>query len=487
MKRILTLTLLLAVLAVTLSACQLYTHDYREDVLEYAMIAESGDLSKLDEYPNLEYVDLRGSTCYEEILAYVQKHPGVTVRYNIQLGEKRFNQDDTDITLNCYETEYETLLQNLRYIPDLQHVHLNQVTFTKDQLDTLVNAYPGVAFTYTVEICGRRYDHSVTELDLGHMIASDVSDAIGAISLLPNLTSVNLVNSSGENQLTISDIKTLQDAFPNISFHYEFRLFGQTISTLDQELVFDSVEIGNDGVDKIREALSILKDCTYVKLDSCSIDNEIMAQLRSDYPEIKVAWRVFAGKYSILTDEQMLRMPYSLTDEDAAVLKYCNDIKYLDVVNSKITSIGFVSYMPKLECAVFTLTKIKDLSPLTNCPNLTWLELSSCTAINDLSDLSGMANLKYLNISATKVKDLSALDNLSLERFNCVKSSVGTKALDAFEEKHPDCLTSAKGSALGYGWRYNDKEQREPFSYYAQMREVFRYDEKGFTGNRKEN
>lgn len=486
MKRILTMTLLITLLALSLSACQLYTHDYREDVLEYAMIAESGDLSVLDEYPNLEYVDLRGSTCYDEILAYSETHPDVTVRYNVQLGERRFNEDTAEVSLNCYEIEYDILLQNLKYLPALQSVHLNQVTFTKEQLDTLVQTYPDISFTYTVEACGRRYDHSATELDLGHMTVSDMGDVVNAISLLPNLTNVNLVSATGDSQLTIADVRSLFEACPGISFNYEFALFGQTVSTLAQELVFDSVEIGNEGVGKIREALGIMKHCTYVKLDSCEIDNEVLAQLRSDYPDIKVVWRVFAGKFSILTDEQMLRMPYSLTDEDAASLKYCNDIKYLDVVNSKITNIDFVAHMPNLECAIFTLTKIKDLSPLTNCPNLIWLELSSCTGIKELSGLSGMTNLKYLNISATKVKDLSALDGLPLERFNCVKSSVGTAALEAFEVKHPNCRVTSKGSALGYGWRYDDKNQTEPFSYYAHMREVFRYDDKNFTGNRKE-
>ena len=66
MKRILTLAALLT-LILTLSACQLFVHDYTEDVTEYALIASDGsELSVLEQYPNLQYVDLRGSTCYED-------------------------------------------------------------------------------------------------------------------------------------------------------------------------------------------------------------------------------------------------------------------------------------------------------------------------------------------------------------------------------------------------------------------------------------
>lgn len=487
MKRILTLTLLMTLLAFSLSACRLQAPDYRDEVLEYAMIAESGDLSVLEQYPNLEYVDLRGSVCYDEILAYAESHPDVTVRYNVSLGEKRFNQDTVDLTLNYYETDYDLLLQNLKYLPSLQSVHLNQATFTKEQLDALVGTYPDISFTYTVEVCGQRYDHTATELDLGHMTSADIESAINAFSLLPNITYVDLANSIGESNLTLADAKTLIETFPKIRFRYEFDLFGQTISTLTEELVFDTVDIGNEGVEKIREVLDILKHCTYVKLDGCGIGNEIMAQLRSDYPDINVVWRVFAGKFSILTDEQMLRMPNSLTDKDAAGLIYCNEIKYLDVSSSKITNIDFASHMPNLECAVFTLTKIKDLSPLANCPNLIWLELSGCYGLKDISPISGLRNLKYLNVSNTKVNDLTVLDEVPLERFVCVRSSVKADVLEAFTEKHPNCLAVSTGSALGYGWRYNDKKQTEPFSYYTHMREVFRYDDKGFTGNRKEN
>ena len=49
MKRILALAALLT-LILTLSACQLFVHDYTEDVTEYALIASDGsELSVLEQ------------------------------------------------------------------------------------------------------------------------------------------------------------------------------------------------------------------------------------------------------------------------------------------------------------------------------------------------------------------------------------------------------------------------------------------------------
>lgn len=485
MKRILMLTALLTAAMLLCTGCSNYQYDYREDVLEYAMIAQPGDLSKLDEYPNLTYVDLRGSTCYDEILAYAKANPQVTVRYNVQIGQKRFNQDTDHITLYGYEADCESLIENLKYLPNVSSIHINQITMRAEELSALTAAYPDVAFTYSVEISGQNYDHTVTEMDLARLNAAEIPQAIRSMQLLPLLTDVKLADESGLSKLELSDVKQLVDAMPQVNFLYHFKLFDQRISLTDKELVFDSVKIGNDGVEKIRAALDVMTKCTYVKLDSCGIDDAVMAQLRADYPEKNVVWRVFAGKYSILTDEEMLRMNYSLDDQDAKSLIYCNNIKYLDMTSSKITNIDFAQYMPRLECVILTLTKVTDLSPLTNCPNLTWLELSSCTGLKDLSPLASLQNLKYLCVSKTKVSDLTALDNVALERFNCVKSAVKSDALESFIAKHPDCVTTSRGSALGYGWRYEDKDQKTPFPYYAELRKIFRYDDKKFNGNRK--
>lgn len=486
MKRIIAMILWALLSIMVFSGCQLYHYNYQDNVVEYAMITESDDLSKLDEYPNLEYVDLRGSTCYDAIIAYAETHPDVTVRYNVAVGESRLDQAESDATLNGYEIDFELMLQNLKYLPDLKSVHVNQLMFSIDQINELTGKYPHIDFSYTVDLCGHRYENTVEELDLAYMTSDDIEETIRTVSLLPQLRQVNLVSPSGDGNLAVADVMRLSEACPEILFNYEFYLFGQRVSTLSTELKFDSVPIGNEGIEEVRNALSIMKQCRSVQLDSCGIDNELMAQLRSEFPDQNVAWRIFAGRFSMMTDEIMVRMNFTLNDDQAEVLKYCTNVKFLDLSNSKITHIDFASNMQDLECVVLSSTSVGDLSSLSNCPNLTWLELYNCGQVKELAPLSGLTNLKYLNISGTRVSNLTALDNLPLERLSCVKSAVKDDGFNSFAQKHPDCMVTTKGVALDYGWRYNDKRQQEPHPYYAAMQDIFRYNEKSFRGNTKE-
>ena len=56
----------------------------------------------------------------------------------------------------------------------------------------------------------------------------------------------------------------------------------------------------------------------------------------------------------------------------------------------------------------------------------------------------------------------------------------------AYEENHPDCLTRFEGQQpYGYGWRYDDHGYTF-FEYYANMREIFRYADTNYSGNKRE-
>lgn len=476
MKRILTLIAVAAIL-LSMSACQLIAHDYKDDVLEYALIAADGsELAVLDQYPNLEYVDLRGSTCYEAILDYSASHPDVKVRFSIQLGQLYFNQDVAEITITGNDATFEELMNHLKFFRFLKTVHIDQINISKAQLEELKAAYPQVDFTYTVQIGGQSFDASVTEVNLSQCNSADIELAVTALEFLPNLTSVDLMSASGENKLTSAEAFKLMQAYPNLSFHYQYRLFGQTISTETEKLVYKDVSIGNSGLEQIREALGIMRNCSYISIDNCRIDDEAMGKFRSEFPDKTIVWRVFVDKYSVMTDDEVILMRDSVNDKEAEALKYCTNVKYLDMTGCKVRNFGFLSGMTDLECVVLQQTRISDLSVLQNCKNLTWLDLAGCTSLRDVSPLSDVASLKYLNLSATKVKDLSPLKQVPLERFKCAKCSFSEAELRNFESRHPKCLTTDTGNISGKGWRFNDASQREPFEYYAEMVKIFGYE-----------
>ena len=460
--------------------------DYTDDVKEFAMITESSDLSALNMYPNLKYVDLRGSTCYDAILQYKEANPQIRVRYNVNLGNVKFNNDVQEITLYPNDFEFEELLRNLKYLPQLQYVRFIHMPLTLEQLNELKAEYPNLKIDYTISFADHEFEMNATELDFAFIESSQIDDLIPILPMFPNLSDVWLSDNAANSNLSPSDVKLLVNALPDIRFIYSFKLFGQMLSTRDTELVFDEVNIGNDGLELIRDALDIMKDCSYVLLDSCGIDDSNMEALRNDYPDKKIVWRIFVSRYSMLTDEEMIRMTSKVTDKDTAPFRYCTNVKYLDLSYNNISDFNFLSNFTELECAILTLTNISDLTPLGNCPNLTWLELFSCSKVKDISCLAQAKNLKYLNLSYTRVSDISVLDQLPLERFVCVDAKISKSDLSRFVEQHPQCLVNSTGSPTGYAWRYNDKKQQEPFEYYEKLREIFRYDDKSFKGNKKE-
>lgn len=471
-------------LALCLTGCSLTNENAK--VEELFLVLTEEDFVYLEDYPNLKTLDLSGTTCYDAILSYIESHPEVDVTYTISLGSVDFPSDATELTLEEKDFDYDELMTNLAYLPDVTTINLPDVFISGEQIRAITAAYPGVTLNYSVELLGVLYDADVTELNLAGMTSEQVEEAAAALPAFSAVTYVELMDENGRCALTKTDVRMLQEALPTAVFNYSFQLFGKTVSTADESIEFYDTEIGDSGEQTIREALDILTACTYFKLDDCGVSSAIMASIRDDYPDVKVVWRIRADYFSMCTDETMLYMSYDLDENECSELKYCTDVTYLDINNNALTDISFVKYMPNLECVIISSNRVTDISPLADHDNLQWLEMAHCYYLEDISALSTCDNLKYLNVSYTNVSDLSALEDLPLERFVCLSTEVTAAAQSKFQQWHPDCLTVFEGNnAFGYGWRYDDYN-RTMFDYYANLRKIFRYDEAGYYGNKKE-
>jgi len=450
------------------------------DVEELTVVMQAGEIYQLDQYPALRRVDLSGSTCYETILSYIEKHPHVDVTYTVSFGECAISNKETEATLAGGGFDGSLLLENLKYLPQLKKLTLQDAALTGEEVAGLQQAYPELALEYTVEVLGNAYGPETTELDLSAMTSAQVAEAARKLSMLTGLQSVTL-----NNDLSFDDVKLLQDACPDTVFQYSFSLFGKTISTADKEIIFKGHSIGNEGEAQLREALPILRDCERFVLDNCGLDNEVLATLREDFRDTtKVIWRVFfgvGGRYSTLTDDDTIRAVYNVTDDTCGPMKYLEDVKYMDIGhNDKLSDLSFVSHMPKLEVLIASESAVKTLDGFDNCKNLTWLELAYCYSLENIDALAGCDGLKFLNISYSKVKSLMPLDGLKLERFVYLKPKASTEEQNTFISIHPkgECITVFYGYSMpySYGWRYNDNGKTMFWYYKDVIREVFEYD-----------
>jgi len=454
--------------------------DPREEVEHLAVVMQAGELYTLDYYPNLKSVDLSGSTCYDTILNYMEKHPQVDVTYTVSFGGTKVGSKETSATLARGSFDAAMLLENLQFLPKLTTLSLPDVDLTGDQVAQLQERYPHSTLNYTVELLGNSYDVGTTELDLSGMSSSQVADALPRLGLLTSLETVKLSDS-----LSIADVEKLQSANPGAVFDYSFRLFGKTISTADTEIVYKNQSIGNEGENELREALPILGHCERFVLDNCGFDNEVLAKVRNDFRDItKVVWRVYFGtngRYNTLTDDDTIRAVYNVTDDTCGPMKYLEDVKYMDIGhNEYLTDLSFVSYMPELEVLIASESGVKELTGFDNCKKLTWLELAYCYKLENIDALAGCDGLKYLNLSYSKVKSLAPLDGLRLERFVYLSPKASTAEQNTFLSIHPkgECISVFYGYSMpySYGWRYNDNGKTMFWYYKDVIRVVFEYD-----------
>lgn len=447
-------------------------------------------IAALPALPELRTVELSNTTMSVQDIASLRES-GLVVNYTVNINGQSYGPDAVELDLSGMDMEQiEKAADSFDLFPDLASIKLTgndgNILLNANELNGLRERYPNLGLGYSVLLNGRTYDPNATQVDLSGLTSGELDEVLLKLALLPQVQEIELMDAQGKSELSMTEVKVLMDALPNVDIHYTFEFFGQTLSTSDTRVEYDSVYMGNEAEDQIRLALDILPNCTYFLLDSCGIDDEVMASIRDDYPDVKVVWRVFFEACNLLTDEEVIRVTFELTDENCAPLQYCTDAVYVDIGHNDILhDMSFFRNMPRLECVIVSGAAVEDMTVFENCDNLTWLELCFCGWITDISVLENHPALKYLNISFTSVSDISVLENVALERLNAISTKIPYAERRDFTRSHPDCVSVFDGTQpYGYGWRYDDGGYLY-FDYYARMREIFRYDDTSYFGNHK--
>ena len=338
-------------------------------------------------------------------------------------------------------------------------------------------AYPRVAVDYSFVVDGVEYGSDTTELDLSGFNTANLEQLAENLPLLSNLTTVQLMDADGNCAFTKEQVQQLKAAAPQAVFNYTFELFGTTVSASDERLDFTNQKLGNEAAEELRAALDILPANVYIKVENCGFDNETLGAIQQDYPEATIVWRVWYGNQNQLTDAEMIRHVYNLTDGNCGNMKYFTKAKYLDLGhNETLSTIEFCAYMPHLEVLIASGSLVSDVTPLQNCTKLWWLELAYCSRVTDITPLSGCESLRNLNLSFTGVSDITPVLNLPLKQFVAIKNEIPDEMEASYNETHPDTLTLWKGKQpYGYGWRYIDNGVTFGEDY-KKIREVFDLD-----------
>ena len=435
------------------------------------------DRAMLPYFHRLKKINAGGCTDYDQLEALRLQLPKVEIVYQVDMGGKTVEPDSVQLTLGPGEVVYDVLMENLRHLPGMQALMLSKTTFSQEEIENIRAAYPEVDVDYTVDLLGSEYPSNTQSVDLSAMSGSDVEAVCGALPMLPLLTDVELM-SGGTSQLTLQDVKALNDAASQVVFHYTFDFNGKTISTTDESVRFTGSRLKDLDADGLRSVLDVMENCERFVLEYWNygaLNNELLAQIREEYADrTKLVWRVFFGAGYCLTDVDVLRCTYDLTDSNSKGLYYCNEVRYVDFGHDTgLKDASFMAGMTSLEVAILSGSMVNDLSPLAGLPNLKILEVSNCGYLEDVSPLAQCPSLKMLNISYTAVSDLSALDEMELELMCAVKSKMSQEEKDRFVEQHPECLATYSGNEYGTGWRYLEDGKKR--SWYEDIAVAFKY------------
>ena len=468
----------------TTTATQAPTEDPNLKVEAYALAVNSeADLQILEQFPNLKEADLQGSTCYEAVASYIQTHPQVAVSYDVRIGNEVYVPEIEELALPDGTYPYEELLNNLQYLPNVKRIILPQTMLSGPELAQLRSRYPEIAVEYTVLLGDMELNWDVQQLDLSHLKAEFLDDICRVLAQLPQLQDVQLMRADRTSRFSIADVKAMMSAAPEKTIHYTFKLFGKNVSTTDERIEFVKKKIGNKGVAQVREALQIMPRCSYVLLDNCGINNETMAQLRDDHPDVKIVWRVSVGNKSYLTDTTVVRCIDTLENKNTRNLKYCTDVVYMDIGHNYVLSdLSFVSYMPNLKVAIVSDCHTDSVEPFAACKNLQYLEIVNCDYLNDVSALANCKELRGVNISSSMgVDDLSPFYGLDkLERLFLGKHDLPQEEIDAVRAALPNCWVTDKSEAVAWvgfnysvGWRLDDETTLA--QWYVDIMDIFGY------------
>ncbi len=426
-----------------------------------AFIIDADEFEKLNLLTHLKVLDLTGSTCYEQIISYIDSHPSVDVRYSVALGGVQISHNDEVATVPSLADP--SLLQ---FLPNLKELTVTE-PLTPESASALANRST-LELHYSVVFAGLTVPNDVSSIDLSTQPVSALDEIKQGIAVLPSLEYVNLNNPSW----TLEQASDLQKVKDGLRVDYPVTAFGRTFSLADKSVDLSGISMKKN-LQELQDLLPYLGGIQELYLDNCGLSYEKLAELRSQYASPKIVWLVKIGAYTCHTNDVMIKFSAgeskTLKDKDVTALKYCNEIRFLDLGHNHLKHIDFVSYMPDLEVCIIAVNYLRDIKGIENCKKLEYCEFLS-GIIKDISPLAACTELKHLNVGYNVIDDISPLYGLKkLERLWISRNNIPKEQIDHIRELLPNCeINTTAHNPTSEGWRVHPR--------YELLKEQFIYD-----------
>ncbi len=363
------------------------------------------DIELLEYLPALKTVDASQCVDYGGIKTLETEFPTLDIRYTIGINGSQYDPDTAELTLKDFGPEaVAELTEKLQWLVLCGSVHLDEPECQPELLTALYERYPDVEITWEKTVFGKRHSSTEEALELSGT-GLELEAAAEGLDYFPELKQVYLV----EPDCQPETLTQLAQQFPEVAISWEKTMFGQLHYSTETEIDLSEMEIT---LEEVEEGMRYFPYTEKVNLSFCAFDNETLAAFREEMrPRFKVVWTILVTGEEVRTDDTIFHSSgrgVNVIDSLSADLYYCEDMIIVDVGHSRLETIEWVRGMPNLKYLILADNRIRDLTPISTCKNLVYLELFTNWYLTDLSPLVECTALEDLNLAKTEC-DLTPL------------------------------------------------------------------------------
>ena len=410
-------------------------HHSRSSELTITRLSDE-DMKALGYFTELKTVHAEQCEDFGQLQKLMAMRPDLEVSYIVTIDGKEYAKDAETLTVTNL-TEEDVALTD--YLPQLKSVDGTACT-DYAQLAALQQRRPECEVTYNVVLGEKEYALDTKTLDLKNQ---DISQLLERLAYLPDMQSVRLTDPIGDAQT----MEALRTTYPNVAITSE--LVGVKLSDDGKEVDLSGIKL--EKIEDVDKYMPFYPDAERVYLGMPEIDSDTIAAFReTKRQDYKVVWTVMCGSIAVRTDETYFQPiqhhVYYFFDEDTYNLRYCEDMVSIDLGHMSLHECSWLEGMPNLKYLVLSLTFIKDISPITACKEMVWLELFSLP-LNDFSPLKELTKLEDLKLT-NNAKDVGVIAEMTWLK-NLHWEGISYNDTKMLEEALPDTEIVTNG----YGWR----------------------------------
>lgn len=416
--------------------------NYTEELTVTTLSEE--DVALLAYFPQLRILWAEDCQDYGALARAAREYPNCQVNYSVPIDGVNYPSTTQTVTVEHLTQEDADLLQ---YLPELQSVDGRHCA-DYAVLAQLQQERQDLTVDYAITVGALTYPTDTQDLEA---TGATLAQLEGAISVMKDLKSITLTDPEATGQ----ELVQLRQDHPDLTVSWNVHIGTNSYPDDTQEVDISGLKL--ESIQKAKDYAAYFPECTKLIMTDCGFDDETMAQFREEMrDQYKVVWTVyFTDKCKARTDETSF-MPikqgeWYFQNKHVGPLKYCEDMIAVDLGHSRVRDIDFAAYMPHLKYLILADTDVRDLTPLSNCKELIWLEVG-WDAIESYEPLLGCTALEDLNIGRTfadpePISKMTWLKNLwCMERSDAVQY--------AWRQALPNTNIVGKGTdVIAYGWR----------------------------------